>query len=112
MEKKMKVLQVLFLLNDLLLLPHIWIEFGILIGRGSIVPEQNPVFGAVFIATIFLRIFWLPYIGSAVITLLYLILLCKSRFAVKDTVIFGILLTVCVTGLIAMEPHFQGALGI
>lgn len=112
MAKKMKVLQVLFLLNDLLLLPYIWIEFGILIHNTSIVPEQNAVFRAVFIAAIFLRIFWLPYIWPAVITVLYLILLYKSRFAVKDTVIFCILLAVCVTGLIAMEPRFQGAMGI
>lgn len=112
MTKKIKILQVLYLLNDLLLLPHIWIEFGILTGNASMVPEQNPVFQAVFIVTIFLRCFLLPYIWSAVITVLYLVLLCKSKFVVKDTVIFGILFVVCVLGLIALESHFQGALGI
>ena len=61
---------------------------------------------------VFLRIFLLPYLFSALIAGGYVWLLWRSGFPKKELLLFIVLLAVCILGLVSLEPVFWAAMGV
>ena len=113
MTNNLKIIKWLYVLNDLPLLPCVYITFW---SAASHFTEVEWIWTREFLGWIlpiyFLRCFYLPYITSAAIAGFYLYNLIKNKFPKIDTVIFIVLTVICILGLISVETAFNAAMSV
>ena len=89
-------LRILYVLNTLLLLP--WTHGRLFLGA------VLPIVG--------LRIYYIPYISSAILTAGYIYLIKKHICSDKERIFFSILLIITILGLISLEMVYSAVMGI
>ncbi len=101
MKEKFKVLKLLFIINDIFLLPGVlcWIVF--LLSRFELFYDFCNE--AILLLYFFIQYFMFNYIASTVITIVYVIALIKYKFPKKETVAFIILLIICILEILSTE---------
>lgn len=108
-----KVIKILYIINDVILLPCAYLTvINILSGFTDVHMTWSRAFLGLTIPVVLLRCFFLPYILSAVISIAYLCLLIKNKFPLKETIIFVVLLIVCILGILSVEEVFWAAMGV
>ena len=112
-SKSIMVLKILYIINDATLLPCAYLTVLNFLSAYTDVPwPWSRFFLGLTLPVVMLRCFNLPYIQSAVIAIVYLCLLIKNKFPLKDTVIFVVLLIICILGLLSVEEVFWAAMGV
>lgn len=107
------ILKILYIINDVTLLPCAYLTVLNFLSVFTDVPlPWSRAFLGLTLPVVMLRCFYLPYIQSSVISIVYLCLLIKNKFPLKETIIFVVLLTICILGLLSVEEVFWAAMGV
>lgn len=116
MNEKSRSLKVLTILNIINIIPLLPCAYLTILKILSLFTEVNMPWSRAFLgftlAVVFLRCFFLPYITSAIINIVHLCILIKNKFPLKETILFAILLIICILGLLSVEDVFWAAMGI
>lgn len=59
-----------------------------------------------------LRCLYFPYIITAALSVIYAIMLWKTRSPAKEIVLFIVILLVCVLGVVSVEEAFHAAMSV
>ena len=113
-KNSFKKIKKLFIINDILLLPCVYLTFANILIKifDADVNVWTRSFLGLTLPIVFLRIFFVPYIASIILSILYFINLKKKNFPKKEVVSFIVLFLICIVGLISVEPVFYAAMGV
>ena len=110
-KESFKIIKFAFLVNTVLLLPCAYLTIFKLISAN---PDSIWSFGflGLTLPIVLLRCFYLPYIFTVVLSIIYLKYLIQLKFPIKDLLLFILLITICILGLLSLEEVFLAAMGI
>ena len=112
-ESRFSILKLLFILNDLLLLPCVYVTLWTVASKFMAVGNiWTRNFLSWSLPVVLLNCFYIPYISSALISCIYLRVLQKNKFPKSETVGFVILLLICMMGLISLDRVFDAAMSV
>lgn len=108
------VIKILYIINLIPLLPCVYLTVteGILRTTGYSISVWSRMFLGFTLLVVFLRIFFLPYISSLLLTLAYVFLLIKNKASKREGIVFLLMLILCVLGLLSVEKVFWAAMGV
>ena len=113
-NKVLKIIKILYIINLIPLLPCVYLTLTEVISRltGSSIGVWSRAFLGFTLLIVFLRIFFLPYILSFLLSLAYLFVLIKCKAAKREIIVFLLMLLLCVLGLLSVEKVFWAAMGV
>lgn len=116
--KGLWTIKILGLFNLYILLPGIlmtiatiFLYFDIDIVE-SINEKLNGFLAIPCILLVLSRSFFLPYISTLIISIIYLYLLIKYRPSAKEWFVFALIMTFFILGLISVEDYYTATMGI
>ncbi len=112
--KRFKKIKKFFIINTVLLLPCSYLTvFKFIYTDPNI---QNEIWTHSFleltIPIVFLRCFFIPYIASVILSIYYFVFLIKTKFLKKDFIMFIVLFTLTILGLLSLEEVFLAGMSI
>lgn len=102
----------IYFINLLTLYPCIYLTFTRIIGHDPLHWVWSHNFLGATMLIIFSRIFFLPYIVSALLTMAYIKHLKKKNYPKPEMIPFVIMLILCIMGLLSVEKVFWAGMGI
>ena len=70
------------------------------------------VFNPIWMLVILLRCFFIPYISTIILSILYIWAIKKQQLAPPDAIIFPVMLVINIISFVCMEAGFDAAMGI
>lgn len=112
--KKLRIIKLLYIINLIPLLPCFYATVAEVLYHffEIYLPVWSRGFLGLTLPIIFLRIFYLPYIISAILNVVYLWYLIKEKSSAKEVILFAFLLSICILGLLSVENVFNAGMGI
>ncbi len=109
-----KRIRKLTIINTILLLPCTYLTVFNFVNTDTSI--QNSIWTRGFLGLtlpiVFLRIFYLPYITSTILSIAYFSFLKKSKFPKKETLFFAILFIITILGLLSLETVFDASMSV
>ena len=106
--------KILYIINAITLLPCSCITVINLLERLGIIHvwPWNRFFLGMILPVALLRCLYFPYIITAALSVIYAIMLWKTRSPAKEIVLFIVILLVCVLGVFSVEEAFRAAMSV
>lgn len=101
-------LRILYVLNTLLLLPCAYFTLALV----TPLRTHGRLFLGAVLPIVGLRIYYIPYISSTILTAGYIYLIKKHICSDKERIFFSILLIITILGLISLEMVYSAVMGI
>ena len=112
-EKRLRTVKLWYVINLIPLLPCVYVTVAKILSFYKIyLPIWSRLFLGLTLPVIFLRIFYLPYVISTVLNVVYPWLLAKEKHSAKEIILFVFFLIICVLGLLSVETVFNAGMGI
>ena len=106
----LRVIRILYVIDTLLLMPCAVIEVAKLLKLE--VNFWTRGYLGFLLPVVFLRIIFIPYIATPVLTVLYGYFLRKAKGSKLEYILFALMLIICILGLLSLELVFNAAMGI